>query len=135
MEAYHLWLVVISLFVCGIGLVNSTLIAVLERYREIGTMKCLGALDQHVLQLLLIEAFLFGLAGGVIGFTLGTITSILSCCFQLGFTILQRLPFLGLLGLFGQITLLSVTLSVITTAYPALRAAKLNPVEALRYDV
>ena len=133
-EAYQFWLVVVSIFVCGISVVNSTLIAVLERYGEIGTMKCLGALDKHILEFFLIEAFLFGLVGGVTGFTLGVIISILSSCLQLGFDILQRLPLTDFLKLFGPIIASSVTLSVISTAYPALRAAKLNPVEALRYD-
>ena len=134
-EAYHLWLVVVSMIVCGVGLVNSMLIAVLERYREVGTMKCLGALNQHILKLLLIEAVLLGLAGGVAGFSLGIIISILSCGFQLGFNILQTLPLISLLGLFPQIVVFAVMLSVVSTAYPALRAARLNPVEALRYDV
>lgn len=134
-EAYQSWLVVVSLFVCGVGLVNSTLIAIYERYREIGTMKCLGALDQHILKLYLIEAFLFGLSGGVLGFILGSTIAILSNCFQLGMNVLWRTPILETLQLFGLTTSLAIVLSVIATAYPALKAAKLNPVEALRYDV
>ena len=134
-EAYQSWLIIVSIFICGISLVNSTMMSILERYREIGTMKCLGALDQHVLMLLLIEAFFLGLAGGIFGFTLGTITSILSCYFELGHGVLQRLPFRGFSNLFGLMIVLSVSLSVISTSYPALRAAKLNPVEALQYDV
>lgn len=134
-EAYHFWLIVISIFICGVSLVNSTLISVLERYREIGMMKCIGALDRHILSLLVIEAFLLGLAGGVIGFTFGAATSIVSCYFELGFNVFQGLPLTGISALFGLVILFSVTLSVISTAYPAIRAARLNPVEALHYDV
>lgn len=135
MEAYNLGLVVTSIVVCGVSIVNSTLISVMERYREIGTMKCLGALDQHILSLLLIEALLLGLAGGITGFILGTVASILSCYFELGLSIFQNLPLIGFLNLFGLITVFSVGLSVISTVYPALRAARLNPVEALRHDI
>ena len=134
-EAYRFGLIVVSIFICGISIINSTMISVLERYSEIGTMKCLGALDQHILKLLLIESFFLGLTGGVIGFTFGTVTSILSSYFELGFTVLQRLPLTGFLELSGQTIALSVILSVVSTAYPAIRAAKLNPVEALHYDV
>ena len=126
---------VVSLVVCGVGIVNSTLISVLERYREIGTMKCLGALDRHILQLLLIEALLFGVAGGIGGLILGFLISILSSGFQLGFDILSRLPWMELLWLTGPIVALSVSLTVVATIYPAVRAARLDPVEALRYDV
>lgn len=133
-EAYQLWLVVLSIFVCGVGLVNSTLIAVLQRYREIGTMKCLGALDRHILELLLIEAFFFGLFGGVAGFILGVSVSMLSSGLQLGFNVIN-LPSIEFLGLLGQILVLSITLNITSTIYSALRAARLNPVEALRYDV
>lgn len=132
---YHFWLVVVSLLVCGVSLVNSTLISVLERYREMGTMKCLGALDQHILKLFFIEALLTGLVGGIIGLFLGTIISILSCYLQLGFDVLQRLPIIDLLVLSGPIMALSIVLSEVSTIYPAYKAAKLNPVEALRYDV
>jgi ABC-type antimicrobial peptide transport system permease subunit len=64
MEAYQFWLIIVSLFVCGIGLINANLIAIYERYREIGTMKCLGAMDQHVMKLFLIESLIFGAIGG-----------------------------------------------------------------------
>ncbi|MFH0749092.1 MAG: FtsX-like permease family protein [Candidatus Bathyarchaeota archaeon] len=135
MEAYHFWLIVVSLFVCGVSLVNSTMISVLERYREIGTMKCLGALDNHILRLLLMEALILGLAGGIVGFVLGTSISVLSCCLEAGFSIILRLPLTKFLEFSMPILSLSVILSVISTAYPAFRAAKLQPVEALQYDV
>lgn len=134
-EAYQFWLVVVALLVCGVGLVNSTLIAIYERYREIATMKCLGALDQHVMKLFLIEAFFFGLSGGVFGFILGSVIATISSCSQLGLDALWRIPVMEMLQLFCFTTILSVILSIISTTYPALKAARLNPVEALRYDV
>jgi putative ABC transport system permease protein len=134
-EAYQFWLIVVSLLVCGIGLVNANLIAVYERFREIGTMKCLGALDQHVMKLFLIESLIFGLVGGVLGFAIGTLTAIASSSVQLGTNVLWITPLNTTLKYLALITGLSALLSVISTVYPAVRAAKLNPVEALRHNI
>jgi ABC-type antimicrobial peptide transport system permease subunit len=134
-EAYQFWLVIVSFFVCGISLINATLIAIYERYKEIGTMKCLGALDQHVLKLFFIEAFLFGLIGGVMGFFTGTLVAALSSVFQFGIGVLGKIPPVETLTYMGLTTLLSIVLSTGTTIYPALKAARMNPVEALRFEI
>lgn len=134
-EAYQFWLIAVSLLVCGMGLVNANLIAVYERFREIGTMKCLGALDQHVMKLFLIESLIFGLVGGVLGFSIGTLTAIASSSFQLGTNVLWITPWSTTLKYAALITGLSTLLSIISTVYPAVRAAKLNPVEALRHSI
>jgi len=135
MEAYQFWLIIVSLFVCGIGLINANLIAIYERYQEIGTMKCLGAMDQHVMKLFLIESLIFGAVGGVLGFSFGTITAIASSSVQLGINALSFTPLEAILRYLAISTGLSVLLSVISTMYPALRAARLNPVEALRHNI
>jgi len=135
MEAYQFWLIIVSLFVCGIGLINANLIAIYERYREIGTMKCLGAMDQHVIKLFLIESLIFGAVGGVLGFSFGTITAIASSSVQLGINALGFTPLEAILRYLAISTGLSVLLSVVSTMYPALRAARLNPVEALRHNI
>lgn len=135
MEAYQFWLIIVSLFVCGIGLINANLMAIYERYREIGTMKCLGAMDQHVMKLFLIESLIFGAVGGVLGFSFGTITAIASSSVQLGINALSFTPLEAILRYLAISTGLSVLLSVISTMYPALRAARLNPVEALRHNI
>jgi ABC-type antimicrobial peptide transport system permease subunit len=134
-EAYQFWLLIISAFVCCVGLINSTLIAVYERYTEIGTMKCLGALDLHILELFIIEAFLLGLFGGIFGFIIGIITATSSSILQLGFEVLLNFPIIDMLKYLGLTTILSIILSIGSTILPAFRAAKLNPVEALRYHV
>jgi len=134
-EAYQFWLLVVSIFVCSVGLINSNLIAIYERYTEIGTMKCLGALDQHIMIMFVIEALLLGLFGGIIGLIIGTITATTSSVFQLGLDVLQKIPIIDMLIYFSQTTILSVILTVGSTILPALRAAKLKPVEALRYYV
>ena len=65
-ESYQYWLVLVSLGVCVVSITNATIISVYERYREIGTMKCIGALDQHILKLFLVESFIVALLGGMV---------------------------------------------------------------------
>lgn len=57
------WIIILSLLVCVVGIVNAQLMAVTERFREIGTMKCLGALDRFILRLFILESGMQGLAG------------------------------------------------------------------------
>ncbi|HDD68954.1 MAG TPA: FtsX-like permease family protein [Candidatus Korarchaeota archaeon] len=132
-EGYQYGLVLVSFVVCAISITNSMLIAVYERCREIGTMKCLGALDQHVLKLFLAESIILALLGGVLGFGTGFLALVLVCIFM-GFRALS-IPPSTLLLLLGKVTLLSLALSMLATIYPAYKAAKLDPVEALRYEV
>jgi ABC-type antimicrobial peptide transport system permease subunit len=134
-DAYQYWLVAVALIVSVVGITNAMLISVYERYREIGTMKCIGALDQHILMLFLIESIIQGAAGGIIGFIFGVIAAIFSSGFTTGFDIILRVPAASLLTYFLGTTILSVALSVIASMYPAWRASKLPPVEALSYEL
>ncbi len=134
-ETYQYWLMFVAIIVCVVGIINAMLIAVYERYREIGTMKCIGALDRHILLLFLVESLIQGVAGGATGFILGIIGAVLSTGFNIGFDIILKVPPTELLGLLLGSTLLSMILSVVATLYPAFRAAKLNPVEALSYEL
>ena len=134
-DAYQYWLVAVALIVSVVGITNAMLISVYERYREIGTMKCIGALDQHILMLFLIEAIIQGAAGGLIGYVLGVIAAVLSSGFTTGFNIIFMVPITDLLSYLVGTTLLSILLSIIASMYPAWRASKLPPVEALSYEL
>ena len=134
-ETYQYWLMFVALVVSVVGITNAMLIAVYERYREIGTMKCIGAMDRHILLLFLVESFVQGVVGGAAGFIVGIIGAVLSTGFSIGFDIILKVPPTELLGLLVGSTLLSMILSVVATIYPAFRAAKLNPVEALSYEL
>lgn len=134
-DAYQYWLVAVALIVSVVGITNAMLISVYERYREIGTMKCIGALDQHILMLFLIEAIIQGAAGGIIGYVLGVVAAVLSSGFTTGFNIIFMVPITELLAYLVGTTLLSILLSIIASMYPAWRASKLPPVEALSYEL
>lgn len=134
-ETYQYWLMFVAIVVCVVGITNAMLIAVYERYREIGTMKCIGALDRHILLLFLVESLIQGTVGGAVGFAVGIVGALLSTGFTIGFDILLKVPATEFILLFGGSVLLSMILSVVATLYPAYRAAKLNPVEALSYEL
>jgi putative ABC transport system permease protein len=134
-ESYQYWLVAVSLVVSIVGITNAMLIAVYERYREIGTMKCLGALDRHIVLLFLVESFYQGLVGGLVGFSVGMASAIVITGFSAGFDIVLYAPRISLLTIFVGSVSLAMTLSMVATLYPAWRASKLNPVEALRYEL
>jgi putative ABC transport system permease protein len=133
---YQLWMVAIALLVCGVGIINSMLMSVTERYKEIGTIKCLGATDTNVLQIFLIESLLLGLLGGIIGAVVGWVAAVIIYGFQYGFPIVfssaNLVPYVTyIVEAIGTAGLLSVA----AAAYPAFYAARLNPAEALRYEV
>ncbi len=128
------WLVALSLLVCMVGIINAQLMAVTERFREIGTMKCLGALDSFVLRLFLIEAGLQGLAGSLAGSLLGLLIAMALAMLRFGLAAAaQASPAaLGLDVLAG--IGVGLALSLIGVFYPALVAARMQPVEAMRAE-
>ncbi len=134
-ESYQYWLMFVALIVSVVGITNAVLISVYERYKEIGTLKCIGAMDRHILLLFLVESLIQGGIGGVLGFILGVIGALISTGTTTGFDIILKVPATEILTLFLGSTFLSIFLSVIATIYPARHAAKLNPVEALRYEL
>lgn len=134
-ETYQYWLMFVALAVSVVGITNAMLIAVYERYREIGTMKCLGALDRHIVLLFLVESFYQGLVGGLVGFSLGLASAIIITGFGAGFDIVLYAPRVSLLTIFVGSVSLAMALSMVATLYPAWRASQLNPVEALRYEL
>jgi len=151
-QAYQIWMAIIAILICAVGIVNSMLMSVTERYKEIGTIKCLGARNRHVLEIFLIEAFFLGLIGGAIGAISGwgiaalwqyllplmtqqgsaqTEALIIAVRLWLEFNVNEPLVFLSnpLIGI-----ALSVFIALISSIVPAYIAAKLSPTEALRYE-
>lgn len=129
------WLAYLSLLVSVVSITNSMLMAVYERYKEIGTMKVLGALDRHILLLFLIESSLLGAVGGLLGFLAGASMAVLISGSQLGFEAVLHVSAYDILFSFALSMVLATGLSVVATVYPAYRAAKSNPAEALRFEI
>lgn len=122
----------ISLIVGAIGIMNSMYTSVLERTKDIGIMKAIGARNSDILKVFLIESGLIGLVGGVFGTLLGTSMALLigTISKQAGFLLIITLePFVLLFGL-----LFAFFVGVLSGILPALQASKLKPVDALRYE-
>jgi putative ABC transport system permease protein len=117
----------ISLLVGGIGIMNIMLVSVTERTREIGIRKALGATYSNILLQFLIEAIVIGVTGGLLGILVG-----LGCSYAIS-------AVFGWATLISVITIIvafgfSVLIGVVFGLYPARKAAKLDPIDALRYE-
>jgi ABC-type antimicrobial peptide transport system permease subunit len=128
----------LALTVASLGIVNTLAMAILERRREIGVLKALGAADSDVKSLFFAEAGVMGLFGGIIGVIFGwAIGRVLTFATNV-YLNKQGLPSINLssvhLWVAAAAVAISVGVSLVAGLYPASRAAKLNPVEALRYE-
>jgi ABC-type lipoprotein release transport system permease subunit len=121
----------LTILVGGVGVLNTMLMAVHERTREIGVLRAVGWGRRRVLEMVMKESVLLALLGGVVGilFALGLVWG------------LNRIPMLGGLlaprwewDVFARAILVALMLGLIGGAYPAFRATRMQPVEALRYE-
>jgi len=137
-----IWLVTLSLMVCVVGITNAMLMSVTERFREIGTMKCLGALDIFVVKLFLIESALQGIVGSATGAVIGFLLAFVRALFTFHATdpetgnsywlAIRFFPGLALLGWLVVALAVGIALSIVAAIYPAIRAARMEPVQAMR---
>ncbi|MBI3857162.1 MAG: ABC transporter permease [Planctomycetes bacterium] len=126
----------VSLLVGGIGIMNIMLVSVTERTREIGIRKAIGAKRRDILRQFLIESMTISLIGGILGIVLGVA----------GAQLIPRLPLWKAMSSGGEwesvISVWSIVISfgfscvvgIFFGLYPAMKASRLNPVEALRYE-
>jgi ABC-type antimicrobial peptide transport system permease subunit len=115
----------VSLFVGAVGIANVTLVSVLERVGEIGLRRSLGAARRHIAAQFLLESTTLGLAGGVLGASVGTLVVVIVAATRRWTPVLEPWVPLGA-------PMLGAVVGLLSGVYPSARAAALEPVEALR---
>jgi predicted lysophospholipase L1 biosynthesis ABC-type transport system permease subunit len=128
------WLISLSLLVCVVGIANAMLMSVTERFREIGTMKCLGALDSFIIKLFLLESTFQGAAGTVVGIVVGLVMTLLLALIDYGMFVFDHFPTTGILQSALAAIISGTLLSLVGAMLPAYKAAKMEPVEAMRLE-
>jgi putative ABC transport system permease protein len=117
----------VSLLVGGIGIMNIMLVSVTERTREIGIRMAIGAMEREVLMQFLVEAVVLSSFGGLFGIALALAASVWLAA-------ILQVPFIFNPGIVGVAFLFSAAVGVIFGYFPAQKAARLDPIDALRYE-
>jgi ABC-type lipoprotein release transport system permease subunit len=117
-----------------VGIVNAMLMSVAERVREIGTMKCLGALDGFIIKLFLLESSFQGISGTVFGIVVGFILTFVRSLISYRLYSITYFPVMGILESALLSFVVGSILSVFAAMWPAYSAARMQPVEAMRSE-
>ena len=129
-----LLLIILSLLACLVGIVNSMLMSVTERIKEIGTLKCLGALDGFIIRSYFIESSLQGVAGTALGCIIGMVVAISAALSNYGRYVFPNLAYGGACLALLVSFLVGTLLSIFAAILPAYMAAKKQPVDAMRVE-
>lgn len=129
------WMVGLAMLISFVGIVNAMLMSVTERFREIGTMKCLGALDSFVLKLFLLESVFEGTVGSFVGLLIGATLAYAEGVSTYAGEAWRLVPpaELGLLLVSSFVA--GIVLTILGALYPAYQAARMTPVMALRSEL
>jgi putative ABC transport system permease protein len=128
------WLIIVSFVVCVVGIANAMLMSVLERFKEIATMKCLGARNGTIGFLFITESTIMGVIGGVIGMLVGFLIVLGRMSMVYGGMLYERFPFGNIWYSFLVCLACSLVLSAVAAIYPARVASRMAPMEAMRVD-
>jgi putative ABC transport system permease protein len=128
----------IAIVVASLGIINTMIMSIMERYKEIGIMKAVGASNKDVKKIFLFESGVIGFMGGIFGLALGWIVSVIINLVINSIAVRQGAPNMNYFRFpwwlcLGAIVF-SIFISLIAGIYPTLRAAKVDPVVALRHD-
>lgn len=133
LNAFLLAIAAVSLIVGAVGIANTMFTSVLEKTKEIGIMKAIGARNKDILLIFLMNAMLIGLVGGILGIIFGTILSASLPALMGQTVILRGGTFVSLNSIILAISV-SVIIGVLAGVIPAYQGSKLKPVDALRYE-
>ncbi len=138
MDMFLLAVGMIAIVVASLGIMNTMIMSILERYSEIGIMKAVGAGDQDIRKIFIFESCVIGFSGGVLGLALGWVVSRIINQVANYFLSRQGVPFIEYFNFPWWICLgsigFAVVVSLLSGLYPAERAARVDPVVALRHD-
>jgi putative ABC transport system permease protein len=138
LDMFLLAVAMIGITVASLGIINTMVMSILERYREIGIMKAIGASDRDIKKIFFFESGMIGFLGGIFGLALGWLVSMVINEVANYFIAKQGAPHVQLfsfpLWLCLGVIAFSIFISLAAGLYPALRAAKVDPVVALRHD-
>jgi len=129
-----LW-VGVALLICTAGTLNAIVMSVTERIKEIGTLKCLGSRNIHVVEIFLFESVLLGVIGGILGGVLGYGAAMLNFVATVGTKYLTESMALSAIRYIGICAGISAGLALLASIIPVLMAAKIEPAAAMRYEV
>ena len=132
--AKTIWLISVSFLVCVVGIANAMLMSVLERFKEIATMKCLGARNETIAFLFVVESVIIGMVGGLVGILLGYLIVFLRLTLHYGGLVYENLPGGDLVTAFVVCFCCSMLLATLAAIYPAWVASRMAPMEAMRVD-
>ena len=128
------WLIIVSFIVCAVGICNTMFMSVTERFSEIATMKCLGALDGFVMMLFVFEAAIQGVIGSVCGAVLGCILALVLGLGTFGMLLFDNYPLREVLTTLLASAGVGIVLAAGAAIAPAWAAARLAPMEAMRVE-
>ena len=124
----------LALLTCTVGIVNSMLMSVTERIREIGTLKCLGARDMFIIKAYFIESTMQGICGAMAGLVLGLLIAVSVSAHSYGIPVFRTFPAVTVLRSLLISFFCGSLISVVSAIAPAYMAAKKQPVDALRVE-
>ncbi|MGI5869818.1 MAG: ABC transporter permease [Kiritimatiellia bacterium] len=134
LDGRQVFLLAISFMVCMVGIANAMLMSITERFREIATMKCLGATDSYILMQFMMEAGMQGFFGGLLGVVIGFVIATTRGFMAMGSHLAVYWPW-GDLAICSVVSLLAgVLLAMLASIQPSWSASRMAPMEAMRVE-